>query len=84
MTRDVNIVGFRGALRTRATIDVLTIADGEGIWLRAEDLALDWNRGALFRGALEVESPISARRLTRGRSPSCAAGSLRWCGTMAM
>ena len=68
VSREVNVVGFRGALRSRATIDVLTIADDEGIWLRAEDLALDWNRAALFRGALEVRS-LSVARISMPRAP---------------
>ena len=46
--RDVDIQGFAGALSSRATIERLTIADGQGVWLVAEDLALDWNRSALL------------------------------------
>lgn len=52
--RDVRIVGFTGALSSQARIDELTIADGEGIWLRLSDLVLDWNRSALLRGRIEV------------------------------
>jgi translocation and assembly module TamB len=52
--RDVRIVGFQGALSARASIDELTIADGEGIWLRLTDLVLDWNRSALLRGRIDV------------------------------
>ena len=52
--RDVRIVGFAGALSARASIDELTIADGEGIWLRLTDLVLDWNRAALLRGRIDV------------------------------
>ncbi|NAZ37349.1 translocation/assembly module TamB domain-containing protein [Rubellimicrobium sp. CFH 75288] len=53
--REVRIQGFAGALSSRATIERLTIADGEGIWLDARDLALDWSRSALFAGRIEVE-----------------------------
>lgn len=60
MSRDVTIVGFEGALSSRATIELLTIADAEGVWLRMEDLTLDWDRSALFRGRIEV------RELTAG------------------
>lgn len=53
--RDVDIQGFAGALSSRATIESLTISDREGVWLRAEDLALQWNRSALFSGRIEIE-----------------------------
>ena len=52
--RDVRIVGFAGALSARASIEELTIADGEGIWLRLTGLVLDWNRAALLRGRVDV------------------------------
>ncbi len=52
--RDVRIVGFAGALSARASIEELTIADGDGIWLRLTDLVLDWNRAALLRGRIDV------------------------------
>ncbi|SFQ99771.1 translocation/assembly module TamB domain-containing protein [Poseidonocella sedimentorum] len=53
--REVRIIGFEGALSSRARIDRLTIADDDGIWLTMTDLVLDWNRRALLRGALAVE-----------------------------
>jgi translocation and assembly module TamB len=52
--RDVRIVGFSGALSSQASIEELTIADGEGVWLRLSDLVLDWNRSALLRGRIDV------------------------------
>lgn len=54
--RAVDITGFRGALSSRATLDRLTIADDDGIWLDLRDAVLDWNRTALLRGRLEVNS----------------------------
>ncbi len=53
--RTVRIVGFAGALSSTATIDQITIADRDGIWLTIDDVALTWNRRALLRGAIEVE-----------------------------
>ncbi|WP_210528854.1 translocation/assembly module TamB domain-containing protein [Rubellimicrobium arenae] len=53
--RTVIIEGFEGALSSRATAASLTISDQEGVWLRATDLALDWNRSALLRGRIDVE-----------------------------
>ena len=35
--REVTITGFRGALSSRATLQRMTIADGDGIWLTIED-----------------------------------------------
>ncbi|PYE84134.1 translocation/assembly module TamB domain-containing protein [Pseudoroseicyclus aestuarii] len=66
--RQVQISGFQGALSSRATIDVLTIADAEGVWLRAEDLVLDWNRSALLRRRLEV-TELSAGLIELSRPP---------------
>ncbi|ASM71052.1 MULTISPECIES: translocation/assembly module TamB domain-containing protein [Roseobacteraceae] len=52
--RQVRIIGFQGALSSRATIEELTIADDEGVWLTLRDVALDWSRAALLTGRLEV------------------------------
>ena len=54
--RDVQIRGFAGALSSQATIEQLTIADGQGVWLTLEDVVLDWSRLALLRGRVEVNS----------------------------
>lgn len=59
--RDVQIAGFAGALSSQATIERLTIADAEGVWLTLEDVVLDWRRAALLSGRVEVN------RLTAGR-----------------
>lgn len=59
--RDVRIVGFAGALSARASIDELTIADGDGVWLQLNDLVLDWNRAALLRGRVEISELTVAR-----------------------
>ena len=66
--REVDIQGFAGALSSRATIDLLTIADGEGVWLEATDLTLDWNRSALFGGRIEVQE-LSAGAINVIRPP---------------
>jgi translocation and assembly module TamB len=66
--RTVIVEGFAGALSSEATVDLLTIADGEGVWLRAEDLTLTWTRTALLRGALEVDA-LTAGRLEIIRPP---------------
>ncbi|WP_282025060.1 translocation/assembly module TamB domain-containing protein [Limimaricola cinnabarinus] len=66
--REVIITGFQGALSSSASIEVMTIADEEGVWLRAENLVLDWNRSALLRGRLEVEE-LSAELIELTRPP---------------
>ena len=68
VSRDVNIVGFAGALSSNATIDVLTVADAEGVWLTLEDIVLIWSRSALLRGAIEVQE-LSAERIIVARPP---------------
>ena len=68
VSRDINIVGFEGALSSEATIETLTIADEEGVWLTLEDIVLSWNRSALLRGAIDVEE-LSAARIVVTRAP---------------
>ncbi|QQA41689.1 translocation/assembly module TamB domain-containing protein [Pelagovum pacificum] len=68
VSRDVRIRGFEGALSTAASIESLSIADGEGVWLEAEGLVLDWNRSALLRGRVDVET-LSAERIAILRAP---------------
>ncbi|WP_299043245.1 translocation/assembly module TamB domain-containing protein [uncultured Tateyamaria sp.] len=59
--RTVRIDGFAGALSSRATIERITIADSEGIWLTLEDVAMQWNRSALFRATIDIEELRAAR-----------------------
>lgn len=66
--RSVEIFGFEGALSSKATIERLTIADDTGVWLTAEGLILDWNRGALLRGSVDI-SDLSATRIEVTRRP---------------
>ena len=66
--REVNIVGFQGALSSAASIDSLTISDVDGIWLTLEDIVLDWNRIALLRGTIDVNE-LSAKRILVARPP---------------
>ncbi len=69
--RVVNIQGFAGALSSEATIQQLTVADSEGVWLTLDDVTLTWNRSALLRGAIDVEK-ISAERILVARAPITA------------
>lgn len=66
--RDVRVTGFEGALSGRATLERLTFADSEGVWLTIEDAVLDWTRAALLRGRLSV-AELSADSITIARPP---------------
>lgn len=66
--REVRIEGFRGALSSRATLDRLTIADDDGIWLTLTGAVLDWNRSALLGGRIEINE-LSAEELVVTRIP---------------
>jgi translocation and assembly module TamB len=67
--RDVQIEGFRGALSSNATIDSLTIADDDGIWLTLKGVTLNWNRAALLGGELDV-TELSAKQVLMPRKPA--------------
>lgn len=69
--RIVRVDGFQGALSSTATIQKMTIADNEGIWVTLEDIRLKWNRSALLRSQIDVEQ-LSASTLTLARSPNAA------------
>lgn len=71
--RDVRIDGFVGALSTQATIERLTIADDDGVWLRLSDIVLDWDRTALLQRRLIVQD-LSVAKLEVLRKPLSAEG----------
>ena len=66
--REVRIRGFQGALSSRATIDEMTIADDEGVWLILRDAAMTWSRSALLARRIEI-AELSARELIVLRPP---------------
>ena len=65
---DIKISGFKGALSSRATIEELTIADANGVWLTLGGAVLDWNRTALLRKRLEVNT-LSVQEILLLRLP---------------
>jgi translocation and assembly module TamB len=69
--REVQVTGFRGALSSSATLETLTIADDQGVWLTLNDVTLNWNRAALLSGALDV-TELSAKQLRMPRKPAPA------------
>ncbi len=66
--RDVTVTGFRGALSSNATMESLTIADEDGIWLTMRGASLIWSRSALLSGRLEV-TELTAEEIILDRLP---------------
>ncbi|WP_169195939.1 translocation/assembly module TamB domain-containing protein [Devosia sp. MC1541] len=54
--RQIRLSNIDGVLGSDVTIREISIADEEGVWLRINNAALNWNQGALFFGKLEVNS----------------------------
>ena len=52
--RQIRISNIDGALSSQASIRQITISDEEGVWLRVNNAAIDWDQGALFTGRLLV------------------------------
>lgn len=67
--REVRIRGFRGALSSQATLQEMTIADADGVWLTLQEVELDWRRAALLRGRIEVNR-LSAALIEVARPPA--------------
>ena len=66
--RIIRVAGIEGALSSRASIDLITVADREGVWLRLEGNVIDWSRSALLRGRLDIER-LAAERIEVLRTP---------------
>ena len=74
-SRKIRLSGVEGVLSRRATVKRITISDPEGIWLQIDDALIDWNRSALLRGRVEVNT-ISAEKITLSRKPVPEEGKL--------
>lgn len=74
--REVRITGFAGFLSARATVEEITIADSEGIWLTITNAALQWDRGAILSGRLEI-AELSAAEITLARLPVAASSTVQ-------
>ncbi len=66
--RQVTILGFKGALSSVATLDEMTIADADGVWITLRDVSLDWSRSALLSGAVTVNA-LTAAEVILDRMP---------------
>ncbi|MEP2718948.1 MAG: translocation/assembly module TamB, partial [Pseudophaeobacter sp.] len=50
----IEVTRLTGAFSSQASIDQITVADADGIWLELTGAQLDWNRLALLTGAFSV------------------------------
>ncbi|MCK0170495.1 translocation/assembly module TamB domain-containing protein [Aliiroseovarius sp. S1123] len=66
--REIKIIGFQGAFSSQATVDEITVADGEGIWLSLRGLTLTWTRSALLTGNVKIDA-LEAEEITLSRRP---------------
>lgn len=64
----VRIEGFQGSLTSTSSIDRLTVADVDGVWLTMTGLKLDWSRAALLSRRLEV-TELSVEEIVLDRLP---------------
>ncbi len=69
--RVIDITGFRGALSSVATMERMTIADGDGIWLTVDNAVLSIDRGAILGGRIEI-GRLTAERVVLDRLPASA------------
>ncbi|SJZ96209.1 translocation/assembly module TamB domain-containing protein [Consotaella salsifontis] len=67
-TVTVKIDGLSGALSGSVRIDRVTVSDAVGVFLTANDLAMDWSPLALVRGNVSIER-LSAGKITLDRLP---------------
>ena len=66
--QNVRVVGLAGALSSRVTIQEITIADDQGVWLTIKNAELDWNRLDLLRGRFSV-NVLTAQEIDIARAP---------------
>ncbi len=66
--RQVTITGFTGALSSQASLDSMTIADDQGVWITLNGVVLDWSRSSLLSGQVVVEE-LSAEEIIISRVP---------------
>lgn len=66
--RNIQVIGLQGALSSRATIEEITVADDDGVWLTIKNAELDWNRLALIRGRFSVNA-LTAQEIDIARAP---------------
>ncbi|MEO3385772.1 translocation/assembly module TamB domain-containing protein [Mesorhizobium sp. CAU 1741] len=67
--RQIRIQNIQGALSSNAQVELITVADDEGVWLRIENASIVWSRSALiFSQRLQIDT-LSADRIEVVRRP---------------
>ena len=64
----IRLNGLEGTLSSNVSLDSITIADREGVYLTIVEPQLEWSRSALLRGKLDIEK-LTARRIEYTRPP---------------
>ena len=67
----IEVTGLRGDLLGRMSATQLTVRDGDGVWLDAQDVELAWSPLALVSSHLKLRE-VSAARLDVARQPTLA------------
>jgi translocation and assembly module TamB len=81
--RQIRIRGIQGVLSSNATINEITIADREGVWLRITNARIVWTRSALLLGRLNIQTlaadsiDVLRRPLPEEGLPAPESGSFR-------
>jgi len=57
----ISLNGLKGTLSSNVELESITISDKQGVWLTIVEPKLVWNRTALLRGRLEIESLTAAK-----------------------
>jgi translocation and assembly module TamB len=66
--RQIRLNGIQGALSSNARIGRITVADDNGVWLTITNASLVWNRTALLRGRLSIDT-LTADSIDMPRGP---------------
>ena len=66
--QSIAIEGLNGDLLGRFNLSRLTVSDGDGIWLTAEDVAINWSPWALLAGKIDIDT-VSLARIRIDRQP---------------
>jgi translocation and assembly module TamB len=69
----VRLTGLAGAFPTAPRIGEIDVADADGVWLRMENIVLDWRPARLLSGELSIAG-LRATRLAVLRLPVAAGG----------
>ncbi len=73
LAEDARVTGLSGRVPDRLTVERLELRDPDGVWLRADELRLDWSPSGLLRGRLDIDV-LQAARITVERQPSAEPG----------